>query len=624
MILNEDEAIKVLKDNIAPPNFIIKARTQSNKLFALMQGYRFIDLLINQIENIESKAKAEARKKYSKNIIHYFDRLLRPVANVYSANGGSVHFDLSDNERDELLNKLANARDGKSLREWLKTKWMPLYHSDPNGVIFIEYESKPEPKCWPTFKNINIIRAYKPKGQLVDWILFEPVNVKINNRATQVYRLIDDKSDRRYKQEGNTFVLIKTIQGETVSFDHPFGEVPAIINSDIESFKEDIRLSPINGVIEISEEYALGQSVKSLYKKFMGFPKEWKYVDQCNTCFGAKKVSSEEGEKIVCSDCNGHGYYQTSDVTDIITLPIPEKDEIKITPDIGGFIVPPIEVWKQYNEELTMLDEMSHATHWGTMAGFTSQVQKTATEIFYDTQPMTDRLNDLSDVAEWVDNKITEWFANFIFPSKRKDKKISNKNYGRRFIIDPPDVILEKYEKAKREEDNDVIKDRLFNELLTSRFKRDPEFLRTELLKAATDIYLHLGIDQTEKTFGVIEAQRKALHGTWWKTLDISDLDKSADKLIEQFNKWFVEQQPEGEVNAETLAAQAELRGSVGGATVVKDIITAVSAGQIPKESAIKILEITYGYKPEEAVSIVGEPVIVIPTPPATGTGGTD
>lgn len=621
MVLEEDEVQKILKANTNAPQWVLSAREQSDKLFALMHGDNFIAELI-KIEYLESKKKQEARAKYSRNIVPFYTKLLRPIANVYSANGGSMHFDIKDdNDKENLLNKLSRTRDGKSLRDWLKTFWMPLYHSDPNGIVFLEYTTNPEPNCWPTYKQISHIQTYLPKGQLVEWLMFKPREVKIGNRVEKVVRFVDDLMDRTYLiKSGGQFELINELNGEQVTFEHPFGQVPAMINSDIQDFRGDTRLSPADPIVDMSEEFARDQSVKTLYKKYMGFPKEWKYVDQCKTCFGAKKVDGENGKEN-CSDCDGHGYYEVGDVTDILTLAIPEGEEVKITPEVAGFIVPPLDIWKQYNEELQTLSEDAHSTLWGTMKGFVSSVQKTATEVFYDAQPMTEKLNDYADVAESVEGQFTEWYANLVIPSKNKDTKVASINYGRRYIIDPPEVILENYEQAKKEGDNSVILDRLFNEYLTSRYKRDPEFLRVMLLKSEVEPYLHLTLTEITATFGVVESQKKALFEEWWKTLEKSDFDKTAEKLKEEFQKWFTDKQPEEEANAATLAAQAELRGSVGGATVVKDIITAVSAGQIPKESAIKILEITYGYEEEDAKSIVGDPVVVIPTAPTTGVG---
>lgn len=613
MTLEEDEAVKLLKANIKRSDFAVKSEEQSDRLFALMHGDKFIDLLINQIEHIESPNKALARKKNSRNVVHVFDRLLRPVSNVYSANGGTINLDVTDSEREILLSRMSRTRDGKSLREWLKTFWMPLYHSDPNGVIFIEYQSEPELNCWPTYKQISVIQSYKPRGQMLEWIIFKPVKETINNRHIETIRIVDDLNDRTYLKKGDQFTIIKER-----SFEHPFGQVPALINSDIEDLRGVIRLSPVNAIIPVAEEYAKDQSVKTLYKLRMGLPIEYKMEDQCITCNGSKKDS--EGKK--CTDCNGQGYYLDKDITDIKVIAAPEGDESFIKgEDTAGFIVPPVEVLQEMRNDLTDSDELIHATHWGTMAGFTSKVQKTATEVFFDTQPMTDKLNDYGDVAESMENQIIEWYANALFTTKVKDKKISSGTYGRRYIIDSPDVILEKYEKAKKEEDNDVILDRLYNEYQTAKYKRDPEFLRVMLLKSNLTPYLHLSLDKTEKYFGVVETQKKVLFRDWWESLVIKDKDKTVDVLSAEFDKWIEDKQPknDGEANAATLAAQAELRGSVGGATMVKDLITAVSAGQVPVESAVQILINLFGYTDDVAKLMIGTPKIIIPNPSTTG-----
>ena len=288
MTLDEIEAQRVLKAYVKTPAWITAAREQSNKLFALIHGDKFIDLLINKIEYIESSNKAAARKRYSRDIIHYFERILRPNANIYSANGGSISLNIdSESDKEALLSAMSRTKDGKSLREWLKTFWMPLYHSDPNGVIFIEYTTKDNKiDCWPTYKQIDVIQSYKTKGQLVEWILFKPVKEVINGKQVMTIRLVDDTIDRTYLVNGDKFTLLEDDGIKDRSFEHPFGQVPALVNSDIEDFRGNTRLSPINSIIGVSEEFARDQSQKTLYKIRMGVPTEWKIGDQSITCHG--------------------------------------------------------------------------------------------------------------------------------------------------------------------------------------------------------------------------------------------------------------------------------------------------------------------------------------------------
>lgn len=133
---------------------------------------------------------------------------------------------------------------------------------------------------------------------------------------------------------------------------------------------------------------------------------------------------------------------------------------------------------------------------------------------------------------------ITEWTANFMFPSKKKEERISEVNYGRRYIIEPPDVILDKYEEAKEKGDNYTILDRLLNEYITAKYKTDPEWLRKELIKIEIEPFVHLTIEQVNTIYGQEAAQSKGLFDKWWRTLDKVDLLDEPEKLEEEFNKW--------------------------------------------------------------------------------------
>lgn len=542
MTLDDEQALEVLKRGAkAVPPFIVKSREESKELFALLEGDNFEEELIHRIEHIEGKDKAKARKDNSRDITPFYEKLLRPVDNVYSATGFSKHYNIKDEKKkEELMMKISRIRSGKSLQEWLRANWMPLYHTDPNGIVFMEYKSGDDPKCWPTYKNIEVIRSYVPRGQMVEWILFEPIKVTKNNVVTNLWRLVDDETDRMYKQDGDEFILLSTFNfngvEREVTFKHPFGQTPALINSDIEKLKGIHRLSPVNKIVELSKEYAKDQSVKSIYKAQNGFAKEWKYADQCQACQGAGKKDDSN-----CKECDGHGYYRGSDVTDIKIIKTPEADESRLDPFMG-YVTPPLDIWGQYNEELQLQEDMAHETHWGTVLGIKTSGLKTATEIIHNVQPMINRLDRYSEVAEMKEAQLTEWVANFQDPQKPKDERIAHINYGRNYIINPPNVILEQYESAKLSGDNNVILDRLLNEYYTAKHSNDPQLLRVILLKSNVEPYTHLSYDQVNLFFGKIETQRKVMFEDWWGTLTINDFSKTSETLKKEFNTWFEQQ----------------------------------------------------------------------------------
>jgi hypothetical protein len=537
MILDETQAIAIVTDRAEKvPDWVTSARSQSATLKALIDGEDFIPLLINQIEHVETEKKALARKKYSRNITDLYERLLLPISNVFNSTGGSKKYfleDLNKVDAERFINLIANIKGRKSVESYLETVWMPLYHTDPNGCIFMEYQTfeDKDAEIYPTYKSITTIRDYTRKGQLTDWILFEPVKTKDSDAL--IWRLVDDKTDWFIKQTGTSFVVMDK------TFEHPFGEVPAIINSDIININTNVALSPVRKVVELSEEYARDQSVKTLYKIGQGFPIHWRYVTHCKSCTGSGKKNNG-----ACPECNGKGIYQKSDVTDVVTLPAPTKtDQIKIAPDLAGFISTDLEYLKSATTELQFLEIKVQDTHWGTHVEPGNN--ETATGRFIDVQPVKNRLGRYSDVAEYMEAKMTELIANFVFVNKKKEQKVATIGYGRRFIIDTPDTLIEKYTTSKVAGENATVLDRMFNEYLVSKYKNDPEWLRIEQAKSKVEPYLHQTLKEVSDIFGRKEAQRKVFFKMWWEineeTLNLSDIESMRTKFNTDFDSQFIE-----------------------------------------------------------------------------------
>lgn len=509
MILTDDEALAIVKKNSSKePDWVTKARLYSKELFALVEGEDFDDLLIKHIEHIESKKKAEVRKKFARNIVDLFERLMLPISNVFSASGSTKKYELKDEAKiTDLLKALSTIKDGKSIEKYVETTWMPLYHTDPNGIIFMEYVTEPDPKVWSTYKSIKRIRNYVPKGQGLEWLLFEFKKHETND-GVKVWRIVDDKRDITINQTGTDVFTISEDPKET--FEHPFGEVPAIINSDIVDIQTGIRLSPLHKVIALTKEYARDQSVKTLYKFLHGFPIHWRIVTQCKGCVGTKKVDGK-----TCPDCNGHGFYNSKDVSDIVNVQAPKtKDEQKIVPEIAGYIAPDLDTWNQYTAELKLLDILTQDTHWGTHVEEAGN--ETATGRFIDIQPVINKLNRYADVAQHVEWKITEYTANFVLPDKAKDESVSQIVYGRYYIIDSPDTILERYTKAKEKGENVTVLDRMFQEYITAKYKNDTQWLRVELFKSKIEPYVHQTLKDVAEIFGSEEALKKVYFKEWW------------------------------------------------------------------------------------------------------------
>ncbi len=533
MILSDEQAIDIIRVNQAVPAWLTKARTYSDDLRALISGENFVKVLIDKIDGVESASKAAARQKYCRDIKDFFDRLFLPIQNVFSATGGTKNYQVSDYKLSEkaskkLLSVISDIRDGKSIERYIESTWMNLYHTDPAGVLWMRYTTADGVvnEVYPTYQSSGALRNYLPKGQLTEWFLLEPATID----NVKIWVIVDDLKQRTVMQTGDNYSIS---DDPLKTFAHPFGKTPVVIISNIID-KSGKRLSPIDNIIQLAKEYARDQSIKTLYKLNQGFPKHWRRAMFCKTCNGVGKNGTAD-----CTACGGKGEVGgVRDVVDQAVLPMPEQGEPVLKgEDIMGFSSPDLETWKQFNDELELLENAAYKTMWGVIQQ--KQIAKTATEIYFDMQPQINKLNKYADAAEWLEWQVTELCANAIDPLKDKKKQISLIVYGRRYILEGIDTLQKKYEDARTAGENTVILDSIFDELLTVKFKNDPEWLSIELKKARLEPYLHQSLTEINTIFGAREAGRKVYFQRWWKGLSDGDFKAEIPVLQSKFDTDF-------------------------------------------------------------------------------------
>lgn len=527
MILDRNTVIDFLNKNKKLPDWVREARRNNDELKALINGDNFSQFLLNKIEKIESDVRSIARKKYSKDIRDLFDRLLKKRENVFQANGGSelIKFK-SEKIEKEFISILSNIQGGKSLQEYLAEYYFQQADIDPNGLIFLEYKTEPNIEVYPTYKCIKDIRFYECEGQKLEVVIFEPKLIvnQDNKFSTETWRIVDEKTDWTITYAGGIYII-----NEQKTFEHPFGEVPALILSNKERIGYKTRLSNINTIIELAKDYARDKSILTIYKFQNGFPIHWRYVTQCRDCTGTGKT----GDGKSCKTCDSKGYLGKSDVTDVINVTKPREGDPILTPELAGFIQPDLKTWKQYQDDLVLMEQSMEKTLWGTVE--IKGKNETATGRFIDVQPISNELNRYTNNVEWIHNQLGNWIANLIDPSKNKDEKVYYRSYGRRFIIETPDVILERYEKSKLANDNSTILDKLLEEFVLSKYKTDPYMQSQMLKKIQIEPYVHWSLDQIIDTFGIDEAKSKILFQEFWKT---ADTQLSVEELSKQFNTY--------------------------------------------------------------------------------------
>lgn len=516
--------IETVKKHSLTMQWVNDARAYSKELKALVLGEDFTSLL-ERIEHVEGEKKAIARKKYSKDIRDLFSRVLEKRENVFQANGGSLTINVEGDAQKELFIKTLNEfKGGKSIDKYMSEYFFRQLDIDPNGLIFLEYkvEDNEEIEVYPTYKSINDIRFYEADGQKCEYVVFEPKKVITPDKRLLIeWRIVDELTDWTIIQIGSTYYI-----DEERTFEHPFGDVPAIILSDLQRIGYRNRLSPLHSVIELAKDYARDKSVYTIYKYQNAFPKHWQYESRCRDCSGLGKTGKE-----TCSSCSGTGILQRKDVTDSITVTKPKEGDPILTPNLAGYIQPDIETWVQMKVDLKDWIDMIEDTFWGTET--TENVSETATGRFIDVQPITNKLNKFADSAEWAQNTLANWVASLVVKVIPEDTVVYHKSYGRRFIIESPDTILDRYETSKTAGDSTTILDKLLQEFILSKYKTDPIMQEKMLKKSIVEPYIHYSIDQINTIFGKEEAFKKAVFGDFWETADIT-------KTVEQLSAEFI------------------------------------------------------------------------------------
>lgn len=531
MILETTEAQAIVEQYAnKPPKFIQEGREYNTLLNQLVNGIDFQELL-SKIEHIEmNDAKFKARKKYARSIKDLNERLLRPIENVFSATGGSKTFDLTGDAMTRAINAINTCRGNKSLTRFMSTIWKEAYVTDPMGLMFVEVSTDGE-KAYPTYKSIQDVQYYKAVGQNVEYVMFKPYKVVIDNRTFEVVRLVDDAMNHYFYKEGNDWK-----HSEEDSFPHIFGICPAVINSDLEVIGADTRTSIIDKVIDIQKEFLRDQSILTLVKFLNGFQNLIRPRVLCSDCHGTGK----KGDK-ACTSCDSVGYLINKDITDEIIIPIDLNNPDQKIPsanDIGKYFGLDVETWNQYRGELKVLEILIYEALWGTH--MQNQENKTATAKFIDTQPVINKLNMIADGAEFVEQELANLIVKHTIPSLNKDEKYVTISNGRRFIIDPPDALLESYQTARAAGMNLGVLDRMYNEYLTAKYKNDEETLRIILLKAKAEPYLHYTAEQVKTIINSDEAFRKVMFSEFWKTINNPLSYDTADQIQADFEAYLI------------------------------------------------------------------------------------
>lgn len=531
MILTPEEIKRIILDN---PNkeLVSTAQQYSKKLRMHMYG-EGLKQAITKIDGFESDKLKNLRTLYAKSNKDLFSRLGRPIDKVFSARGGSVYYNLAQQQEKQARQLAMDIRDGYSIRKWVEHFWKPHYLDDPNGIIFIEIDNSNF--AYPTYKLTNCIYDYQVAGTTLDYIVFnvdkaEKVKYGIDP-DTLVYRVVDDAFDYFVKKVDQEVYVLADL-----TFPNYFLKVPAILNSDIPNASvPGQQLSVFDDVIELADKFLLTGSIKDTHGFMHGFPKYWEYADGCAKCAGTGYEGADK-----CTECKGTGKSVMTKVSDIKLLTPPEKDDVVLAPNVAGYVEPSEVYHRISTAEISNLESEMNFTIWGNegrkqvmnsglQGGNGKDVVKTATQVVDDYQPMINRLSTITDAAEKRHKFILDMVVEH---NINKGYKGSSVNYGRRYMLEGPDVIWQKYSDARKAGSPVSLLDDLYTEYLESKYDSDPVGLAINIKLKDIEPFVHNTIGEV-KNFGIdpIELNKKIYFGEWLASMTDAQLLATIDEL---------------------------------------------------------------------------------------------
>jgi len=533
-----------LKEIIESPDCErIAAAREMNKKLALHVDGVGLQGFLSRINNYENENQFNARAKHAISNKFITEELLRPTDNAFNARGGSKNYRFksgSEEKEKSLIERLSKIRNSHSLSWYVENEWFNKFITDPNGLIVIESDGKDvaqsERNAYPTYKSIHSIKAYEQNGIYVDWVVFESHKSIESIIERKFSKNKAEKIDYYWAVDEVNWYLIAR-NGENVSIDetlpHGFDKVPAILCSSIVDNVTGWKKSPIDAQVGLLDKYVVDNSILNISEFFHNYPREFAYVDDCIRCNGTGNIGTAD-KWVSCPNCS-NGMPDRKDVTDLIKMRVPKEGDAKIgTP--GGYIYMPTDASKLMVESVDRTWNRIFFSHWGTVVSREGK-NETATGRYIDAQPVNNRLNKYSKSIEQAHAALANFLGKYYYKFTFEDAFVQ---YGRRYLIETPDQIWEKYLEAKTQKAPVSTLDILLSQYLESEFRENEQMYIVETKKVKLEPFVHWDIElvRRSETIPNDDKQKKEFYGEWVQmqtveylyNTELSKLRSSLDK----------------------------------------------------------------------------------------------
>ena len=525
MVLNNEKIIKLIGEGTSDQ--LILSIKRAKKINMHVTGKNVIEYL-ETLDDYETKAQKLLREKLVKTNRSLFSFILRPTDKIFTAKGGSINYNLTQDQIKGLKGQISSVADGLDIKRYLKKVVKKQYIIDPNGILFVDIDTLG--KLETHVINSKDILWYENKGNVVDAIIFQPYKGEDDNEDKLYYRVIDEESDMLFEADGDKIRLYDSIENF-------FGYVPAIIMGDEKDPNDDIFESMVSDIIDDADEMLRDISVKTVHKLAHAYPRYWSYAQACTRCEGEGEIKTNIGtvetpdiETSTCPSCGGDGAKKRTNPSDEMVLQTPQDGEVAIAPNVAGFVSPDLGTMKFYEEmEIKLKNSMFQAT-WGTTYEQGGK-RETATGRFLDSQPVQDRLRDVSYTFARMHEFLLNAYGKVLLKNNDYESSVS---YGTRYILESPDDILDKYIEGSRENISEVGILDLRNRYFEAEYQNDPLELSKKKKLAKIEPFPTMKVNDVLSSEVIMnnDKLKKAYYSTWASTLTSAQLVFLSEKAL--------------------------------------------------------------------------------------------
>lgn len=523
MVIEAEQVISIIDAGVDKK--IMLARKKAEKINMHITGKKVIEYL-ETLDDYETIAQKKLREKLVKSNRSLFSFILRPLDKIFTAKGGSVNYNSSQQQIEIIKEAVSDVADGLDIKTYLKKSIKKHYIIDPNGILFVDIDK--EGMLETHFVNTKNIFWYENKGNVVKAIIFAPYkNDKPEDRNKEFFRVVDSETDRIFVKEGSSIY-----ESTSDRLDNYFGFVPAMIVGDEKCPNEHIYESIIGDLVEDADDFLRDLSVKTVHKLSHGYPRYWAYEQACIRCGGEGTISSlktaaTETEPAVydtlqCPSCGGTGNKQRNNPSDITILRAPQEGEKPITPHVMGFSSPDLETWKFYE----VMEEKGRNRMFQAMWGTTYEQggkRETATGRFLDAQPVQDKLRGMSETFSKMHKFILDCYGKVVLRNVKYESSVS---YGMRYILEGPDDVLDKYIETSRERVSELAVLDLRNRYFEAEYQNDPLELAKRKKLAKVEPFPTMTVKEVKDIEGIMpfDILSKAYYSSWVSTLTDAEI----------------------------------------------------------------------------------------------------